>query len=221
MLDWRFRETACSLHRFCHRNHVRFEQGRRVNIAFTKPIFSQNHLIKEFALTLRSYQIAPNSPSRVKPSELESSIANALYDLESSVGDMRSALRPLQFVSAREVRSKKRAKLRGYILCLMRRSRSGNNDRLRLYIQRRWTFIAPRADTVSLGRSWSWQKSNRHLCSRPSPPWLSQGPATVRNLSSRRTFSLSLTHLPLDVINQHALIPSPLQPNSRTRKEIL
>ncbi|KAG7008834.1 hypothetical protein G7Y79_00004g014180 [Physcia stellaris] len=48
-------------------------------------------------------KIAPNSPSRVKPSELESSIANALYDLESSVGDMRSALRPLQFVSAREV----------------------------------------------------------------------------------------------------------------------
>ncbi|KAL8792577.1 MAG: hypothetical protein Q9195_004799 [Heterodermia aff. obscurata] len=48
-------------------------------------------------------KIATNSPSRVKPSELESSIANALYDLESSVGDMRSALRPLQFVSAREV----------------------------------------------------------------------------------------------------------------------
>ena len=48
-------------------------------------------------------KIAPNSPSRVKPSELESSIANALYDLESNIPDMKSALRPLQFVSAREV----------------------------------------------------------------------------------------------------------------------
>lgn len=48
-------------------------------------------------------KIAPNSPSRQHPSELESSIANALYDLESNIPDMRSALRPLQFVSAREV----------------------------------------------------------------------------------------------------------------------
>ncbi len=32
------------------------------------------------------------------------SIANALYDLESNIPDMKSALRPLQFVSAREVR---------------------------------------------------------------------------------------------------------------------
>jgi len=49
-------------------------------------------------------KIAPNSPSRHKPSELESSIASALYDLESNIPDMKSALRPLQFVSAREVR---------------------------------------------------------------------------------------------------------------------
>ena len=49
-------------------------------------------------------KIAPTSPSRQKPSELESSIANALYDLESNIPDMKSALRPLQFVSAREVR---------------------------------------------------------------------------------------------------------------------
>ncbi|KAL8818559.1 MAG: hypothetical protein Q9191_007914, partial [Dirinaria sp. TL-2023a] len=47
-------------------------------------------------------KIAPNSPSRHKPSELESSIASALYDLETNIGDMKSALRPLQFVSARE-----------------------------------------------------------------------------------------------------------------------
>jgi small subunit ribosomal protein S7e len=49
-------------------------------------------------------KIAPNSPSRAKPSEVESSIATALHDLESNVPDMRAALRPLQFVSAREVR---------------------------------------------------------------------------------------------------------------------
>ena len=49
-------------------------------------------------------KIAPNSPSKQQPSELESSIANALYDLETNIPDMRSALRPLQFVSAREVR---------------------------------------------------------------------------------------------------------------------
>lgn len=48
-------------------------------------------------------KIAPNSPSRQHPSELETSIANALYDLETNIPDMRSALRPLQFVSSREV----------------------------------------------------------------------------------------------------------------------
>lgn len=49
-------------------------------------------------------KIAPNSPSRQSPSEIETSIANALYDLESNIPDMKAALRPLQFVSAREVR---------------------------------------------------------------------------------------------------------------------
>lgn len=48
-------------------------------------------------------KIAPTSPSRQRPNETESSIANALYDLESNIPDMKSALRPLQFVSAREV----------------------------------------------------------------------------------------------------------------------
>ncbi|CZT20457.1 probable 40S ribosomal protein CRPS-7 [Ramularia collo-cygni] len=48
-------------------------------------------------------KIAPNSPSRAKPSEVETNIATALFDLESNVPDMRSALRPLQFVSAREI----------------------------------------------------------------------------------------------------------------------
>ena len=49
-------------------------------------------------------KIAPNSPSRAKPSEIETNIATALYELETNIPDMKSALRPLQFVSAREVR---------------------------------------------------------------------------------------------------------------------
>ncbi|KAL2043037.1 hypothetical protein N7G274_004096 [Stereocaulon virgatum] len=48
-------------------------------------------------------KIAATSPSRQRPSELETSIANALYDLETNIPDMKSALRPLQFVSAREI----------------------------------------------------------------------------------------------------------------------
>jgi len=48
-------------------------------------------------------KIAHNSPSHANPSELESSIAQALYDLEQSVSDLKSALRPLQFHSAKEV----------------------------------------------------------------------------------------------------------------------
>ncbi|KAL1297093.1 hypothetical protein AAFC00_004676 [Neodothiora populina] len=48
-------------------------------------------------------KIAPNSPSRASPSEIETSIANAIYELETNIPDMRSALRPLQFVSAREI----------------------------------------------------------------------------------------------------------------------
>lgn len=49
-------------------------------------------------------KIAANSPSRQNPSELELSIAGALYDLETNTADLKAALRPLQFVSAREVR---------------------------------------------------------------------------------------------------------------------
>ncbi|KAI9728852.1 MAG: 40S ribosomal protein [Candelina submexicana] len=47
-------------------------------------------------------KIAATSPSRQSPSEIETSIANALYDLETNIPDMKGALRPLQFVSARE-----------------------------------------------------------------------------------------------------------------------
>ena len=48
-------------------------------------------------------KISATSPSRQHPSELETSIASAIYDLETNIADMKSALRPLQFVSAREV----------------------------------------------------------------------------------------------------------------------
>lgn len=50
-------------------------------------------------------KIAVNSPSRQNPSELESAIGGALFDLESNTQDLKATLRPLQFVSAREVRS--------------------------------------------------------------------------------------------------------------------
>ena len=49
-------------------------------------------------------KIALNSPSRQHPSELETAIAGALFDLESNTQDLKASLRPLQFVSAREVR---------------------------------------------------------------------------------------------------------------------
>lgn len=49
-------------------------------------------------------KIAPTSPSRARPSELETDISKALYDLQTNIPDMKTALRPLQFVSAREVR---------------------------------------------------------------------------------------------------------------------
>lgn len=48
-------------------------------------------------------KIALNSPSRQNPSELETAIAGALFDLESNTQDLKASLRPLQFVSAREV----------------------------------------------------------------------------------------------------------------------
>jgi len=48
-------------------------------------------------------KIAPNSPSRQSPSELETSIATALYELETNIPDRKASLRPLQFVSAREL----------------------------------------------------------------------------------------------------------------------
>jgi small subunit ribosomal protein S7e len=54
-------------------------------------------------------KIATNSPSRQNPSELETAIAGALFDLESNTQDLKASLRPLQFVSAREVRIERSA----------------------------------------------------------------------------------------------------------------
>ncbi|KAF3769539.1 hypothetical protein M406DRAFT_100503 [Cryphonectria parasitica EP155] len=48
-------------------------------------------------------KIAANSPSHQNPSELESQIAGALYDLETNTADLKVPLRPLQFVSAKEI----------------------------------------------------------------------------------------------------------------------
>jgi small subunit ribosomal protein S7e len=45
------------------------------------------------------------SKSRTNPSELDTQIATALYDLENNTPDMKSALRPLQIVGAKEVRT--------------------------------------------------------------------------------------------------------------------
>ena len=70
--------------------------------ATTHPLKDSNNTTTAIMAALN--KIAPTSPSRQHPSELETSIANALYDLESNIPDMKSALRPLQFVSAREVR---------------------------------------------------------------------------------------------------------------------
>jgi len=52
---------------------------------------------------MATIKIADNSPSKDKPSELELSIAQALYDLETQVGDLKAALRPLKFSNAREL----------------------------------------------------------------------------------------------------------------------
>ena len=48
-------------------------------------------------------KIAANSPSRAHPSELETSVANALFELETNIADLKAPLRPLQIHSAREV----------------------------------------------------------------------------------------------------------------------
>jgi len=134
-------------------------------------------------------KIAPNSPSRQHPSELETSIANALYDLESNIPDMRSALRPLQFVSAREVRfsfAVNSYELQWILIILLAscmRVTSGH-------------FTDP---TNILDRSRSRQESNRHLRSRSPSARFSQGAATVRSLSSPFPTITSINAKPLPI----------------------
>jgi hypothetical protein len=62
------------------------------------------HFAPSLAIMAAINKIALNSPSRQSPSELETAIAGALFDLESNTQDLKATLRPLQFVSAREVR---------------------------------------------------------------------------------------------------------------------
>lgn len=69
-------------------------------------------------------KIATNSPSRQNPSELETAIAGALFDLESNTQDLKASLRPLQFVSAREVRNTARARRHTNWILLERRLRN-------------------------------------------------------------------------------------------------
>jgi len=52
---------------------------------------------------MATVKIAHNSPSHANPSELEAGIAQAFFDLETQSTDLKPALRPLQFVSAKEV----------------------------------------------------------------------------------------------------------------------
>lgn len=77
-----------------------FVSRRQTTLQTGRPSFSSTT-----AIMSHLNKIAPNSPSRQNPSEIETSIANALYELENNIQDMRASLRPLQFVSAREVRS--------------------------------------------------------------------------------------------------------------------
>jgi len=48
-------------------------------------------------------KIYPASPSHQNPSELELQIAQSFLDLETNTADLKSALRPLQFQSAKEL----------------------------------------------------------------------------------------------------------------------
>lgn len=56
-------------------------------------------------------KIVANSPSRAHPNETEVAVATALHELETNTPDLKSALRPLQIQSAREVRITANAEL--------------------------------------------------------------------------------------------------------------
>jgi len=71
---------------------------------FSPPTPATSTPAPSLAIMAAINKIALNSPSRQHPSELETAIAGALFDLESNTQDLKATLRPLQFVSAREVR---------------------------------------------------------------------------------------------------------------------
>lgn len=88
--------------KFVYELDLQFHQrppSNRVAIWIDKTIPLSTVTMAQPALNKISY----NSPSRQHPSELEINIATALYELETNIPDLKSALRPLQFVSAREV----------------------------------------------------------------------------------------------------------------------
>lgn len=89
---------------------AKFVTQSRTFLYFVPPIEKQPKFLSTIpfipspSMSASLNKIASNSPSRQNPSELETSIAGALYDLETNTADLKVALRPLQFVSAREVR---------------------------------------------------------------------------------------------------------------------
>ena len=44
-------------------------------------------------------------PTGVKPDDLEMQVAQAMFDLENTVPDLKADLRPLQFTAAKEVKT--------------------------------------------------------------------------------------------------------------------
>jgi hypothetical protein len=148
-------------------------------------------------------KISPNSPSRQNPSEVETQLATALYELETNIPDMRGALRPLQFVSAREVSS-----------CTT----------LARFIWSEWF-----ANRTITDRSWPRPEGHRRFRPSPTPRWLASVSAAVCNdgadshvhytnesptvspVSSRRSSPTATSSLSLLVASYHA----PSAPHAR------
>jgi len=146
-------------------------------------------------------KIAHNSPSRQNPSELETAIAGALFDLESNTQDLKATLRPLQFVSAREVR------LYAFLCGNEDEGMRVGNGHMNIGNLRwkhpglcgGWTVncglngieemdwiwhsskaCGQRLTNLIIGRGRPRQEGDPHLRPCPSPPGLPQDPAAVR-----------------------------------------
>ncbi|KAK9855816.1 Small GTPase superfamily [Penicillium brevicompactum] len=85
------------------RSHRKLPSIQSANLPSVDITTSTSRSTPSLAIMAAINKIAPNSPSRQNPSELETAIAGALFDLESNTQDLKATLRPLQFVSAREV----------------------------------------------------------------------------------------------------------------------